>query len=353
MAVNKVVFNSEHGEQTLIDLTNDTVTPSSLAEGETAHAANGERIVGTLRAMSPVQSDWKQNDATALDYIKNRTHYSGNVVFLDDSVATTYTHPAFGTMWEIGNAADVTVGKRYTITYNGANFDCVCKLAPVGLSTDPDAVAMGNFAVVGGANTGEPFAMLISKKFNRIDVIDLTGSNSVTVKITGFVTKKLDNQYLDLEWLPVINDAPIIPEQTVDTANKDSNNWFAVGYSITFCNDNSLFNTMDKYDSLVVIFDGKRYPCSVTKPAEESYTVFGNLYIASTYNPNTGEPFLFWITPHGATVAVLTEGVHTFTLAVPEHNKMPAEFLPDAIVTVDEMNAAIAAAISAAIGGSY
>lgn len=40
---NKVVF----GDETLIDLTNDTVSAESLAEGETAHDASGNTIVGT------------------------------------------------------------------------------------------------------------------------------------------------------------------------------------------------------------------------------------------------------------------------------------------------------------------
>ncbi len=40
----KVIYNGE----TLIDLTEDTVTPGTLAAGVVAHAANGERIVGTL-----------------------------------------------------------------------------------------------------------------------------------------------------------------------------------------------------------------------------------------------------------------------------------------------------------------
>ena len=43
MAVNKVNFDG----QTLIDLTGDTVTPSDLAEGVTAHDASGQQIQGT------------------------------------------------------------------------------------------------------------------------------------------------------------------------------------------------------------------------------------------------------------------------------------------------------------------
>lgn len=44
MAVNKV----EYGDATVIDLTADTVSADTLAEGITAHASNGEIITGTL-----------------------------------------------------------------------------------------------------------------------------------------------------------------------------------------------------------------------------------------------------------------------------------------------------------------
>ena len=43
MAVNKVIYKNE----TLVDLTNDSVTPEYLHEGITAHAADGSIIVGT------------------------------------------------------------------------------------------------------------------------------------------------------------------------------------------------------------------------------------------------------------------------------------------------------------------
>lgn len=46
MAINKV----EYGGNTLIDLTSDTVTPETLAEGVTAHDKSGEAIVGTMKS---------------------------------------------------------------------------------------------------------------------------------------------------------------------------------------------------------------------------------------------------------------------------------------------------------------
>lgn len=44
MGVSKVEYNNE----TLIDVSNDTVTPSTLAKGYTAHNSNGDPIVGTM-----------------------------------------------------------------------------------------------------------------------------------------------------------------------------------------------------------------------------------------------------------------------------------------------------------------
>lgn len=55
MAVNKVVMNTANGEQTLIDLTGDSVTPRTLAQGYTAHDASGAIITGTATEVSIVQ----------------------------------------------------------------------------------------------------------------------------------------------------------------------------------------------------------------------------------------------------------------------------------------------------------
>lgn len=46
MAINQVIY----GGETLIDLTADSVTPETLAEGVTAHDATGAVIVGVMAA---------------------------------------------------------------------------------------------------------------------------------------------------------------------------------------------------------------------------------------------------------------------------------------------------------------
>lgn len=54
MAVNKV----EYAGRTLIDLTGDTVTSSTLLAGRTAHAKDGTTIIGTLDMRTLTWDEW-------------------------------------------------------------------------------------------------------------------------------------------------------------------------------------------------------------------------------------------------------------------------------------------------------
>lgn len=122
--------------------------------------------------------------------------WSEPVVLLKESDAAAYEHPSFGKAWLIENAPKLTVGETYTVTYNGNDYNCVCQSAPYGLSEDVNAVAMGNFSVAGGQDTGEPFAMMISAMFNRVDVIDLSGASAVKVKIVGEAVHPIEKKYM-------------------------------------------------------------------------------------------------------------------------------------------------------------
>lgn len=79
MSTSKVVYNGE----TLIDISEDTVTPETLAEGATAHDSNGEPITGTMKPGSSlnVQADLAQTDPTKPDYVKGQE-------VIDDKIET-------------------------------------------------------------------------------------------------------------------------------------------------------------------------------------------------------------------------------------------------------------------------
>ena len=66
MAVSKVVL----GDETLIDLTSDTVSEDTLLEGTTAHGANGEEVIGGV-VVTPMYTGTKSaiEEAIALGQI--------------------------------------------------------------------------------------------------------------------------------------------------------------------------------------------------------------------------------------------------------------------------------------------
>ena len=102
MAINKVVA---HG-QTLIDLTEDTVTAETLKEGVIAHAKNGEVIIGTMTGTGTNLPELT-NEGTAADLLvgKELIDSDGNIV--------TGTIPTKSSANLIANGAMVTVPSGY------------------------------------------------------------------------------------------------------------------------------------------------------------------------------------------------------------------------------------------------
>ena len=73
MAINKIVLNTDDGEQVLVDLTGDNVKADALVVGHTAHGADGEPVEGanpyeleTTDAEVQTQSDLIEQIQTAL-----------------------------------------------------------------------------------------------------------------------------------------------------------------------------------------------------------------------------------------------------------------------------------------------
>ena len=75
MAINKVVYDG----RVLIDLTDSTVTPETLAEGVVAYNAKGERIVGTMKQGSQVTVTDDENGNVVVTGAKATDDGNGNV----------------------------------------------------------------------------------------------------------------------------------------------------------------------------------------------------------------------------------------------------------------------------------
>lgn len=237
------------------------------------------------------------------------------VELLAESEAEAYTNASFGEMWMVGKAPELETGKIYTINYNGASYDCACLPAPAGFTSDENAVAMGNFYVAGGENTGEPFAMLISFVYQRIDIIDLSGASSVTVSILGEgnIVHPLDGKYLPegTPWIEKIGNAEIVPEITV--AVEDD------GFII----DSAL--PLIVGEIYTVKWNGVEYSCraqDATSFAGEGAVALGNC--SEIGLDGDGEPFLALSIPkmgkNGQTQTVVYDGSTEVVLSVIQQN---------------------------------
>ena len=168
---------------------------------------------------SYVNSDWAVNDTRSEAYVRNRTHWvEEDGILLNENDTIVTSHPVMGHMLMIPKRVHLKVGSTYSVTYNGTTYECVCQSAPAGLVDDPNAMGMGNFSIVGGANTGEPFSMLISEKYESVYIIDRHNASNAEVMIRGEVIHTIPTEYLP-EGTPKLF--------TVDITTGDDGNYVA------------------------------------------------------------------------------------------------------------------------------
>ena len=185
MAISKVVYDGN----TLIDLTSDSVNASNLSKGTTAHNAAGEQIVGTFEQ---VQSDWNQNDETAVDYVKNRPFYTGNPVetVLVEESTLTFREVGDGIYaTEIPPTFLATAGKTYTVYWDSTSYECTC--------VDIGYPVLGNLSIAfDGSDTGEPFVILMSNEYIVIYASDTSASHTFSISKVAPEVVKVDIKYL-------------------------------------------------------------------------------------------------------------------------------------------------------------
>ena len=99
--VNKVVY----GDQTLIDLTSDTIAANKIVSGYTAHSASGAAITGTIPIRSAVNiTDWWNNGEcyklVAEGYYPTGLALQNNYIYMEvpsSGTNTFYVHIPNGT----------------------------------------------------------------------------------------------------------------------------------------------------------------------------------------------------------------------------------------------------------------
>ena len=207
MTVNKVVYNGE----TLVDLTNDTVTPETLAEGATAHDASGAVIIGTMatgggsdlpngyRRVDYIQFSGEQtvdtgiicnqNTKIQLAFTRERStqHYMYGVASSDNTASVT---AYMGGSWRFGNkTATKTTTTNENMIYSGL--------------VDKSAVTItGSAAAISGVNEFKTVgSLLLGACRNSSGTL---GASQFIGKIFFFSMWEGDNQVLKL--VPVVSE---------------------------------------------------------------------------------------------------------------------------------------------------
>jgi len=164
-------------------------------------------------------------------------------------------------------------------------------------------------------------------------VLSLDGSTSVTIGIIGGEkVHKLDNKYLDLDWLPVVKDIAIV---TKTVRNGD---YSASAYTSVL--DGLGFNTHDLYagKELIVYIDGVRYVTAVVREGEglDEIVLAGNPAVATGGANDGGEPFGIWFYANNAHFR-WADGAESHEVTIcdgAEYNKLPEGYLPDGVPKV-------------------
>lgn len=152
---------------------------------------------GTGGGGSGVQPDWNQNDETAADYVKNRTHYSEIVTtqFANNvTVETSGEQPANDPFV----MSEIIEGATYTVTWDGTTYECIAYFAE-----GPNSLSIGNGAV-GGVSGGneEPFFITIYN--GKLMVFGDAGTHTVSVVANNVETVHT----IDPKYIPVSDRTP-------------------------------------------------------------------------------------------------------------------------------------------------
>lgn len=200
MAVNKVIY----GTTVLVDLTEDTVTPSALAEGYTAHDRSGAAIVGTATGGSMVIRDTEDSHGGTI-----RSITAGSVVQGTKTITENGTY-------DVAEFADANVNvpapepelqaktatpstSQQTITadsgYDGLSQVTVAAM-PSGSATTPTTSITANPSISVNSSTGLITASVSGSKSVTPSVSAgyVSSGTAGTVSVSGSNTSQLTTQ---------------------------------------------------------------------------------------------------------------------------------------------------------------
>lgn len=303
-----------------------------------------KEVSDTIKYMlEKTQHDWNAPEGLP-GHVKNRTHWTD---VSEESEVLPKTNPAYDDgAFFVTEPVALTVGEIYAVDWNGVQYNCVAQE-----STDEEGITyayLGDFGAIDGTpSVGEPpFLIAVfpddfagGNGFYAI-ILPTDGSTELTISISGGeVVHKLDNKYLDLDWLPVLDEEEIIHEYTGEVTS------LGEAYIMDIPNTKGAVNAVADGTTVIVEVNGVRYKSTRGYNMDGSFfTEYG--YVSDMYNYTSppligGKFYIYSLAPtRDAQFITLNPGTYTVrVLAVDSNkNKIPKHFLPDHIGAVQTVN---------------
>lgn len=333
-----VVMHTDNGERTVCSKRLPVMArakPSDYVytETEVKRYETLEKRVAVLEKTGAAQADLSVNDETDPRYVKGRSHYEEVTEILEETALELDTD-GFGMLESV---LPIEEGLTYSVNWNGTEYFCECQ--EVVADEDNTALCLGNCELMGLTNTGEPFAIAVAEGGTL--VVGFDESNPVTISITKCTVHKLDNKFINAEWMATkeVTEVDIIPEAEMEFGGGNNG---AIYASMELAADT--FTPGEYYNAYL---NGQKYIWYCT----ETYDVGeGHIYTLQNEKLGVSAPraFQYLDIQNGGSFAIAKPSTdmedETITVRVTQIkttvNKLDNEFLDlDWLPTVDEQKA--------------
>lgn len=248
--------------------------PSILCKAGSPDKPREDVYAQLMERMAQLEnSDWNQNDPTAKDYVKNRTHwvemqyeekYANNDAPFADS--------GYGSIWFTPDSVtwDLVAGDNYSVVFDGIEYRCVCNSASrygrtwLWAGNANLGAPYNEFA----SNTGEPFlitdSMIIAKS---------AGNHAIQISRVDVNIHRLPEAFMDLDgvW------------DSIDIATEKANTAIAGTQLVVTQLKVGDINVGETYSSAVKVANGVSTLVGVSGPA----------YIIAAGNQSTVKQFIY------------------------------------------------------------
>lgn len=311
---------------------------------------------GNVEVSGGVQSDWNQNDTTALDYVKNRTHWAektmtdtltfdGNVEGKEVWKSGFFTDGQYIRVSDDFVSFADLVGGTYTVRYVDTETGEIYEDDDWKIEIREDMYVLdlsesfgftfyvlqenSNDIIVAAQDFYDNETLIAKKGISFFfspeeEGVYISELKAPSAVLSGYeAIHKLDNKFLDLAWLPTAHFNLLIEETTLVFEGS----WIGENNRL----DGFGFNDYPAGTKVTISMDGKHYPVTVVGMGSgaEATEYVGNLAVLNSDYPNTGEPFYADLKSTGAYFIFKDNEPHQVAIYKTEYNKMPTDFMPD------------------------